>query len=263
MSATRDWDAATYDRVANPQARWGAAVVDRLPLAGDETVLDAGAGSGRVTELLAERLPKGRVIALDGSPSMIAEARRRLSRFGDRVEYVVADLSRPFTLPDGVVADAILSTATFHWILDHDALFRRLFDALRPGGRLVAQCGGRGNIAATLDAAAEVAAREPYAAALGGMPDGWLFAGPEDTVARLEAAGFEDAGAELIDAPAEFDRESVDFLATVVLRHHLEVLEPALRAPYAEEVTGLLRGPGGRVVLDYVRLNMEAWRPAR
>src|SRR5436190_16047407 len=142
MDAPRDWDAATYDRVANPQTRWGTLVLDRLPLRGDETVLDAGCGSGRVTELLAERLPNGRVIALDASPSMVDEARRRLERFGDRVDFVVADLGRPFTLPDGILADAILSTATFHWVPDHAALFRNLAAVLRPGGRLVAQFGG-------------------------------------------------------------------------------------------------------------------------
>ena len=100
MTTPRDWDAATYDRVSDPQARWGATVLDRLPLAGDEIVLDAGCGSGRVTQLLAERLPRGRVIALDASPSMVEEARRRLARFGDRIAYVVADLGRPLPLGD-------------------------------------------------------------------------------------------------------------------------------------------------------------------
>ncbi|MFL5680306.1 MAG: class I SAM-dependent methyltransferase [Chloroflexota bacterium] len=142
---TRDWNAATYDRIANPQARWGAAVLDRLPLAGDERVLDAGCGTGRVTEALIERLPRGSVVALDASPAMIAEARRRLESYGDRIEYVTADLSRPLPI-DGTV-DAVLSTATFHWVLDHDALFAHLAAVMRPGGRLVAQCGGAGNIA--------------------------------------------------------------------------------------------------------------------
>ena len=64
----RDWDARTYDRVADPMTRWGETVLERLPLDGDERVLDAGCGSGRVTERLAERLPDGRVVALDGSP---------------------------------------------------------------------------------------------------------------------------------------------------------------------------------------------------
>jgi len=249
MSATRDWDAATYDRVANPQARWGAAVVDRLPLAGDETVLDAGAGSGRVTELLAERLPKGRVIALDGSPSMIAEARRRLSRFGDRVEYVVADLSRPFTLPDGVVADAILSTATFHWILDHDALFRNLAAVVRPGGRFVAQCGGAGNVASVM-------------AVLATVGDGWLgekeFATPEETAQRLARAGFVDIETWLQPEPTRFEpgEPFEAFLGTVILGPHVARLPDAKRGAFVHEVASRLPEP----LIDYVRLNIVATR---
>src|SRR5215471_2119301 len=103
----RDWDAATYDRIADPQTRWGRAVIDRLPLAGDERVLDAGCGTGRVTELLLARLPRGAVVALDGSPSMIEEARKRLGP-DPRVEYVVADLARPLPLSEPV--DAVFST---------------------------------------------------------------------------------------------------------------------------------------------------------
>ena len=76
-----EWDARTYDRVADPMARWGFAVLERLPLAGDETVLDAGCGSGRVTERLVEGLPRGHVVALDASRAMLDEARRR---FGPR-----------------------------------------------------------------------------------------------------------------------------------------------------------------------------------
>ena len=140
----RDWDAATYDRVSAPQTRWGRVVLDRLPLEGDERVLDAGCGTGRVTAMLLERLPRGRVVALDGSPSMIEQARARFA--GDaRVELVTADLAQP--LPLAAPVDAILSTATFHWIPDHGALFRNLAAVLRPGGRLCAQCGGAGNVA--------------------------------------------------------------------------------------------------------------------
>ena len=94
---TADWDARTYDRIADPMTRWGATVLDRLPLEGDERVLDAGCGSGRVTELLLERLPRGHVVALDGSAAMIDEARRRLAPAAveDRVSFVVADLCEP------------------------------------------------------------------------------------------------------------------------------------------------------------------------
>ena len=138
----RDWDGASYDRISAPQEALGRAVLARMELRGDETVLDAGCGSGRVTEALLERLPRGRVIAVDASPSMVEQA-RGASAGSERVEVRQMDLLE-LELEEPV--DAILSTATFHWILDHDALFRRLHAALRPGGQLVAQCGGEGNI---------------------------------------------------------------------------------------------------------------------
>ena len=89
MSA-RDWDAATYDRVSQPQQEWAKGVLARLPLEGHETVLDAGCGSGRVTEKLVERLPAGRVIAVDGSQAMVDKARELL---GERADIRVADLA--------------------------------------------------------------------------------------------------------------------------------------------------------------------------
>ena len=90
IERAREWDAATYDRIAEPQTKWGADVVGGLELAGDERVLDAGCGSGRVTELLLDRWPGVDVVALDASTEMVSEARRRLGRFGDRVTFVVA-----------------------------------------------------------------------------------------------------------------------------------------------------------------------------
>jgi trans-aconitate 2-methyltransferase len=249
MTPPRDWDASTYDRVAAPQTRWGSTVLDRMPLDGDETVVDAGCGSGRVTEQLVERLPRGRVIAVDGSPSMIAEARRRLERFGDRVSFLVADLGTPFGLPGGEVADAVLSTATFHWIPDHGALFRNLAAVIRPGGRLVAQCGGAGNIAS-------------IQAALATVGDGWLgdvvFATPEDTARRLRAAGFEDIETWLQPEPTRFERGEPfeTFLRTVVLGSHLGRLPEAERDGFVRDVVDRLPEP----LIDYVRLNIVARR---
>ena len=61
-SAARDWDASTYERVSDPQVGWARAILDRLPLEGNETVLDAGCGTGRVTQLLLDRLPRGQLV---------------------------------------------------------------------------------------------------------------------------------------------------------------------------------------------------------
>ncbi len=243
----RDWDALTYDRVADPMTRWGTGVLERLPLTGEERVLDAGCGSGRVTELLAARLPSGSVIALDGSPAMIEAARERLVSFGDRIEYVVADLGRP--LPIEGTVDAILSTATFHWVADHDALFANLAAVLRPGGWLVAQCGGIGNIASVQRV-------------LASMGDGWLggvhFETPMATVRRLDASGFVDIEGWLTDEPTRFEpgEPFETYLGTVVLGAHLDRLPAAEREPFVREVASRLPEP----LIDYVRLNIVARR---
>jgi trans-aconitate 2-methyltransferase len=244
---SRDWDARTYDAIAAPQERWGRGVLDRLELDGGERVLDAGCGSGRVTEALAERLPRGRVVALDASRSMIDACRARLTRFGDRVEYVVADLSRP--LPIEPPVDAIVSTATFHWVPDHAALFRHLAGVLRPGGRLVAQFGGVGNIARVKEVLATI-------------DDGWLgpahYETPDATAGRLRAAGFVHVQCWLQPEPTTFEpgEPFERFLATVVLGPHLDRLPPDRRAPFVHEVATRL----GEPVLDYVRLNVDATR---
>jgi trans-aconitate 2-methyltransferase len=240
-----DWNAPSYDRVADPQTRWGAEVLERLPLEGDETVLDAGCGTGRVTELLLARLPRGRVVALDYSAGMLAEARARLARFGDQVTFVEADLGKP--LPVAEPVDAVLSTATFHWVPDHDALFENLASVLRPNGWLVAQCGGFGNVATMLRVAREV---HP------GFSRRHNFQTPEATQARLEASGFDRIETWLSDAPTRFDPGAPfeAFLQTVCLRTFLEELPPDEREPFVKAVAAHMPEP----VLDYVRLNIIA-----
>lgn len=242
-----DWDAATYDRIADPMFRWGVRVVGWLELHGDERVLDAGCGSGRVTEVVAERLPAGRVIALDASPSMLAAARRRLARFGDRVEFVEADLALPLPVEGRV--DAVLSTATFHWVRDHEALFRNLAAVLRPGGRLAAQCGGAGNIRSVLEAA-ELAGLD------GG--DATYFPTAEETRARLVAAGFVDVEVWTEDEPTDLDPgEALEtYLRTVCLRAHLDRVPKEEREEAVRRVARLLPRP----TIDYVRLNIRAHR---
>jgi trans-aconitate 2-methyltransferase len=240
-----DWNASRYDKVADPQTRWGAEVLARLPLEGDETVLDAGCGTGRVTELLLGRLPRGRVVALDFSAAMLEQAKQRLAPFLGRVEYVQADLGQHLPLEEPV--DAVLSTATFHWVMDHDALFANLGGALKPGGWLVAQCGGFGNIDTLLRIAAEV---HP------GFTRQHNFQSPEATMARLEASGFAEIHCWLSDAPTRFDPGAPfeAFLETVCLRTFLEELPLDERELFVQDVATRMPEP----VLDYVRLNITA-----
>jgi trans-aconitate 2-methyltransferase len=223
------WDAATYDVVSDPHVKWAEAVLGRLPLSGHETVLDAGCGSGRVTELLLDRLPSGRVIAVDGDANMVEQARKRL---GTRADVRRQDL---LELDLGEKVDAVFSNAVFHWVTDHDALFRAIHGQLKPGGLLVAQCGGHGNIAKVR--------------AVSG-PGPWLYATADETEERLRAAGFLEARAWLEDWPV-VPPDPRTFLATVCLR----TMPDDERESAIDRVMAELGDPP---TLDYVRLNIVA-----
>ena len=246
----RDWDASTYERLSQPLAQMGTDVLARLELDGDETVLDAGCGTGKVTAALLERLPRGRVIAVDAAPSMVQEARDKLP---ETVDVRLADLSELEIEP----VDAILSTATFHWIADHDRLFSNLYNALKPGGRLVAQCGGKGNVAAIKNAGFTVATREPFAEHLADWPGDWHFASPQDTEARLRRLGFIDVWCWRSEVRVEPD-DPAGYLGAICCGSFLERLPADLHETFVEQVVAALAEP---VVLEYVRLNILARRP--
>jgi trans-aconitate 2-methyltransferase len=241
MSEVRSWSGAEYDRLSTPMEAMGREVLERLPLEGSETVIDAGCGSGQVTEVLIVWLARGWVVGVDASSSMIDAARERL---GDRAELHVADL---VTFDLGLRAEAILSTATFHWIADHDALFARLRAHLRDGGRLVAQCGGQGNIASV-----HAAAREAMVADWRGP---WNFATPQDTERRLAAAGFAEARAWLQPRPVTPDDPHA-YLTEINLGAHLGRLPEELKSAFVDDVIDRLGGPP--ITIDYVRLNIDA-----
>ena len=208
-------------------------------------MLDVGCGTGRVTEALAARVPRGRVLAFDASPEMVELARARL---GDRAEIWCQDVL-DLDLVDAV--DAVVSTAVLHWVPDHDALWPRLARALRRGGRLEVQCGGRGNCDRVREVI-EAVARELAPELVGWSP--WVFASPEETEPRLRAAGFEDIRCWLPERPTYPDDVGA-FVRTSILPAHLARLEPERREPFAAAVVAGVAPP-----LDYVRLNVSARR---
>jgi trans-aconitate 2-methyltransferase len=259
---TFEWDASEYEAVSAPQASWGANLLEvfleRRGLRGDEVVIDAGCGTGRVTELLLPHLPEGEVLAVDASEAMVRAARERFAE-EPRVRVEHQDL---LLLEVGEPVDVVFSTATFHWIEDHELLFERLARILKPGGRLVAQCGGRGNIARTLAVIERVMGEERFKDAFVDWKKGWNFADPETTRTRLEAAGFEEVETWLHEEFTEFGsvEELARFLKTVVLRQHLTFLPEAERDPFAAAVAARLAAGEAGLVVDYVRLNMLATR---
>jgi trans-aconitate 2-methyltransferase len=256
------WDAATYDRIGTPMRRWAQAVIADLALRGDETVLDAGCGSGSVTFDLLERLPRGRIFAVDASAEMIAQLSERIAAEGvTNVAPIHASLT-DLTLPERV--DVVFSNAVFHWIPDDDALFGSLFRATKPGGRLRAQCGGYGNNAHVLEAVAAVRGDDRFARHLGDFRDSKKYRTPGEATAALQRAGWGDAGARLWAQPVPFEdeRDAALYIRTILLRDHVARLPEELRDEYCLAVVReTIRRWGAPYVADYVRLDLWAVRP--
>lgn len=264
-----EWDAARYHRISDPQLAWGRTVAARLKPAPGERILDLGCGTGRLTAEVADSAAV--VVGLDASAAMLREARARTVHVaaghqgaqlsGASPSYVQGDGT---ALPFSAAFDAVFSTATFHWILDHDRLFGSIHHALKPGGRLVAQCGGAGNLDRLYGRARAAMAEPPYARFYSAWKDPWLFAGVDDTRRRLEAAAFTAVDVALVPAPTRFDSADTyaEFIGAVCLRDELARLPGDLREGYVAELTAQAATDGPPFTLDYWRLNISARKPS-
>ena len=256
------WNAEVYDRIGTPMRRWAQAVIDDLHLGGDETILDAGCGSGSVTFDLLERLPRGRIYAVDSSPDMISKIKQAIEERGiTNVIPIRADLT-DFKLPEEV--DVVFSNAVLHWIPDDNALFGCLLRTAKPGGRFRAQCGGGANIARLMAATHAVEEREPYSRYLG-MAEFRKYRTAEEATAAMERAGWTDVRAELFDSPVRFDNtdDAALYLRTIILQRHVAALPPEHQQPFLEAVIAeTVRRYGEPFTADYVRLDLWARRPA-
>jgi trans-aconitate methyltransferase len=275
--APQEWNAGAYHKLSAPQFEWGQRVMDRITWRGDACVLDAGCGSGRLTAELASRVPSGCVVALDRSWNMLIEAQATLGRRDARVPNPMTTAAAPgaagrfrvvqadlLALPFQRAFDVIFSTAVFHWVHDHDALFVQLHTALKPGGLVVAQCGGGPNIAQLHERALALARTEPYAPYFESWRSPWNYATAEDTAARLAHAGFVDVKTDLEEAPTELPDAPTfaAFLTTVILRAHLAYLpDETLRQAFIARMTEVSAADARRFFIDYWRLNLWARRP--
>jgi trans-aconitate 2-methyltransferase len=257
-----EWNAASYHKVSGPQTSWGQKVLSRLTVNGDERAIDAGCGSGRLTAALLERLPRGRLVAVDRSWNMLMTARANLRpAFGGRVAFVQVSLP---DLPFVNWADLVFSTATFHWIKDHQALFDNILRTLRPGGRLMAQCGGGPNLARAHALAGQLMRAEPFAPFFSDWPGPWEFANAEVTARRLQRAGFSEVVTSLEEAPTTLATEADyrEFVTTVIYHPHLDRLpDPQLKQAFIDRVTELSAREEAPFTLDYWRLNINATKP--
>src|SRR2546423_311364 len=136
-STEKQWDASRYDDGCSFVWKHGASVIELLAPEAGERILDLGCGTGHLTAQIAAR--GAAVVGIDRSPEMIATARRDYPR----LRFEVADaesfrFAEPF--------DAVFSNAAIHWMKDQQAVAAAVWQALKPGGRFVAEFGGKGNI---------------------------------------------------------------------------------------------------------------------
>ncbi len=249
----REWEAGTYDRISAPHRRWGDDVLSRLEILPSMRVMDAGCGTGRITEALIERLgdvgPRGsQVTAIDGSAAMVGEF---TSRIGDLpgVRVLRADLTEPLEPVVAGPLDAVVSTATFHWIADHPALYANLATVTRPGSQLVAQFGGVGNCARF---------REAFTRVCPDAVEPWCFPDVAATEAALWGAGFEPGAVWLEDDPVDFPDPGLlaDYIGTIMIGWYLDGVPVDERAGVVAGIMAAMDEP----VIDYVRINVVARR---
>jgi trans-aconitate methyltransferase len=257
QSFSREWNSDVYHRLSGPQVSWGKKVLSRLRLRGDEAVLDAGCGTGRLTAELLDALPRGRVVGIDLSRNMLRSAREHLAHFKRRANLVLCDLLR---LPFEASFDGIVSTAAFHWVLDHDQLFANLRRALFPGGWLEAQCGGGPNLFCVRERVGELIATPKFASFFAGFREPWLFQNAEGVAQTLLGAGFVAVETSLEAAPTILDSAGQynEFVRNIILRRHLEnIPSEHLRAEFMAELTDRASADNPPFSLDYWRLNLR------
>ena len=255
------WNAEVYERIGTPMRGWAQQVIADLDLRGDETVLDAGCGSGSVTFDLLERLPNGRIFAVDSSPDMIEQLTKSLDERGVRNVLPIHASLTDFELPERV--DVVFSNAVFHWIPDDDGLFGSLARAAKPGGQLRAQCGGAGNIARLREATHEVEQQAPYNKHYKESSEFRRYRTPEQAREAMERNGWTEARASLFESPVVFEDEesAVLYLRTIILQPQLEALPVELHDAFLHDVvTETVKRHGEPFVADYVRLDLWAIR---
>ena len=259
---SREWNSGAYHRLSGPQVSWGKKVLSRLRLRGDELVLDAGCGTGRLTADLLEALPHGRVVGIDLSQNMLNSARGHLAQFAPRASLLACDLLH---LPFRQAFDGIVSTAAFHWVvLDHDQLFANLRSVLVPGGWLEVQCGGGPNIQRFRQRTDVLAATPRFARFFAGFREPWLFEDAEGAADTLRRAGFIDVDTSVVSAPTVLDdaQHYSEFVRNIILRQHLENLpNEELRAEFMEKLTEQAAQDDPPFLLDYWWLNLRARVP--
>ena len=251
---TQNWDPELYARRHNFVHRYGESLVELLQPAPQERILDLGCGTGELTSKLADF--GATVTGMDLSGTMIAAARARFPE----LDFIRGDASDfDFPLP----FDAVFSNAALHWVHRKDDCIRAIYRNLRPGGRFVAEFGGKGNVSSITGALRRALKSKGYEE--NALRNPWYFPSLGEYTSALEAAGFRVGLAEHYERPtplAEAGSGMADWLRMFGGAFLEDIPDPDREAILDEVQEGLRPAcfRNGKWYADYWRLRVQAWR---
>jgi trans-aconitate 2-methyltransferase len=252
------WDARTYDKVSsNVQLEWGRKQLEKRRWIGNEIVMDAGAGSGNLTRILADKVPTGQVYAVDADSNMVQQAKSNLSRW--RNVQVIHSSMDNVNLP--IKVDIIFSNSALHWILDLEGVFSHFWQLLKPNGELLIECGGHGNIERPLSLIFKIMQSDQFREHFANWKQSWYFPKPDETERLLQKARFKDIQVNLSKLTTTFsDRESfANFVKTVIMKAFLGYLPDAKKKDqFVDAFLNEFERSGGAWLLDFMRLGIFA-----
>lgn len=229
-NSNHSWDARTYDKVSsNVQLEWGRNLLAKRRWNGNEIVMDAGAGSGNLTRILADMVPNGQVYAVDADANMIQQAKSNLSGYKN-VQVIHSSMDK-VNLPTDTI-DVIFSNAALHWILNHEAVFSHFWQLLKPtnggstgdSGELLIECGGGDdNLAGTLPIIFKIMQYDQFKEYFANWKQPWYFANPDETKRLLQKAGFKNIQVNLSNRTTSFSdlHSFAIFVKTVIMKPFL------------------------------------------
>lgn len=259
------WNPADYEKSSSAQYKWAMELVSGLNLKGDEHILDIGCGNGKVTARLAGLVPEGRVIGVDISADMISYAQRKYPQKDfSNLSFQVGDASR---LCFNEEFDLAVSFACLHWVKDHLPVLEGVRRSLLPGGRILFQCGGKGNAAKLLDLTEELVRNARWKAYFLDFHFPYNFYGPEEYRAWLVQAGLEPIRVELIPKDmVHLGQLGLEGIIRTTWLPYTERLPEGLRMKFVRELAHryLELHPldeRGRSHVQMMRLQVEAEKP--
>jgi trans-aconitate 2-methyltransferase len=256
------WNPKDYAQHSSSQETWARELLAQIELRPDDAVLDIGCGDGRTTAAIAKRVPSGRVVGVDLSPDMVRHADTQHCQLrADNLRFQQADAA---ALPFSAEFSVAFSNAALHWVPDQRAAVHGIARALRPGGRVIAQMGGQGNVAEVIAAFEHVAASPRWRpiATFGELP--YRFNAPASYDAWLRQSGMEAQECRLIPKDMVHDNEDI-FMGWLRTAWHpytanvpLELRDEFLHDTARHYIAGHPLDPQGRVHIATVRLQVRA-----